>query len=198
LRSERQSDVIPHGVTDLQVRTIEVTRTYLQLDNPADLRGVSFSDPRARVELRSPCPVSLYRRLYKEVGEDWYWHDRLEWSDEKLAAHLASPDVAVFELLVGDESAGYFELGQHADGSVEIVYFGLNPRFIGKGLGGPLLTSAVQEGWKRRATNVWLHTCTLDSERALPNYRARGFRPFRTQRLAVDLDGKKVVGERLL
>jgi hypothetical protein len=26
-----------------------------------------------------------------------------------------------------------------------------------------------------------LHTCTLDSPRALPNYRARGLRPFRTE-----------------
>lgn len=180
------------------MRTVEVTRTYLELTNPADLRGVSFSDPRARVERRAPCPVSLYRRLYKEVGEDWYWLDRLEWSDEQLAAHLARPDIAVFELMVGDDSAGYFELGKHADGSVEIVYFGLNPRYIGKGLGGPLLTTAVEEGWRAGASKVWLHTCTLDSERALPNYTNRGFRPFRTQRLEVDIEGKSVVGERIL
>jgi GNAT superfamily N-acetyltransferase len=180
------------------LRTVEVVRTYLELRNPADLRGVSFSEPRARVERRSPCAVPLYRRLYKEVGEDWYWHDRLEWSDEALAAHLARPDVAVFELMVGDESAGYFELGRHGDGSVEIVYFGLNPRFIGKGLGGPLLSRAVEEGWKMSASRVWLHTCTLDSERALPNYRARGFLPFKTERLEVDIEGKHVVSERLL
>jgi hypothetical protein len=52
----------------------------------------------------------------------------------------------------------------------------------------------------RRATStkVWLHTCTLDSERALPNYKARGFREFRTERLEVDIDGKQVVSERIL
>ena len=180
------------------MKTVEVTRTYLELTNPAELRGVLFSDPRAHVERRSPCPVPLYRRLYKEVGEDWYWHSRLEMCDEELAAHLARPEIAVFELMVGDDSAGYFELGRHADGSVEIEYFGLNPRYIGKGLGGPLLTRAVQEAFRFGASKVWLHTCTLDSERALPNYKSRGFREFKTERLEVDIDGREVVAERFL
>jgi GNAT superfamily N-acetyltransferase len=178
------------------VKTVQVTRTYLELKSPAQLSGASFSDPAARVERRSPCPVPLYRRLYKDVGEDWYWHSRLEWSDETLAAHLARPDVAVWELMVGDRSAGYFELGRSDDGAVEIVYFGLMPQFIGKRLGGPLLTRATEEAWAMGANRVWLHTCTLDSERALPNYRARGFREFKTERLEVVLDGRAVVSER--
>ena len=179
------------------MRTVEVTRTYLELRNPADLRGVSFSEPRARVERRAPCPVPLYRRLYKEVGEDWFWHSRAEMSDADLAAHLMRPNVSVFELMVGDDSAGYFELRQHDDRSVEIEYFGLNPRYIGKGLGGPLLTRAVEEALRLGASRVWLHTCTLDSERALPNYKARGFRAYKTERLEVDIDGKQVTAERL-
>jgi GNAT superfamily N-acetyltransferase len=180
------------------MQTVDVTRTYLELTNPAELRGVSFSDPRARVELRSPCPVATYRRLYREVGENWYWHSRLEWPDEKLAAHLADSDVTVFELMVDDDSAGYFELRRHADGSVEIEYFGLNPRFIGLRLGGAMLTRAVEEAWTLGANRVWLHTCTLDSERALPNYRSRGFRPFKTEKLEVDIEGREVVEERLV
>lgn len=168
------------------------------MTNPADLRGVSFSDPSARVERRSPCPVALYRRLYKEVGEDWYWHSRLEMSDDELAAHLAQPNVSVFELMVGHESAGYFELKCHADGSVEIEYFGLTPRFMGRRLGGALLTRAVEEAFRLGASRVWLHTCTLDSDHALPNYKARGFQSFKTERLEVDIEGKNVVGERML
>lgn len=96
------------------------------------------------------------------------------------------------------ESAGYFELQRHDDDTVEIAYFGLTPQFIGKGLGGPLLTRAVDEAWKMNGKNVWLHTCTLDSDRALPNYKARGFREYRTERLEVEIEGNEVVGERLL
>lgn len=180
------------------MKTVQVTRTYLEMRNPAELRGVLFSDPAARIERRSPCPVALYRRLYREVGEDWYWHSRLEMSDEELAAHLAKPNVTVFELMVGSESAGYFELKRHDDGAVEIEYFGLTPRFIGRKLGGALLTRAVEEAWKLGASRVWLHTCTLDSEHALPNYRARGFQPFKKERLEVDIEGKDVVAERML
>ncbi len=94
------------------------------------------------------------------------------------------------------ESAGYFELQRHDDGAVEIVYFGLTPGFIGRGLGGMMLTRAVREAWDMDATRVWLHTCTLDSERALPGYKARGFREYKTERLEVDIDGTEVVGER--
>lgn len=180
------------------MQTRQVLRTYLELKSPDQLRGASFSNPAARVERRSPCPVELYRRLYKEVGEDWYWHSRLEWSDATLAEHLAKPTIGVWELLVGNGSAGYFELGTHDDGSVEIVYFGLTPAYIGQGLGGPLLTQATREAWAMGANRVWLHTCTLDSERALPNYKARGFREFKTERLEVDIDGKDVVAERIL
>ena len=168
------------------------------MKNPAELRGVSFSDPDARVELRSPCPLDTYRRLYKEVGQDWYWHSRLKWSDQQLAAHLENPAVTVYELMVGDESAGYFELKRHGDGSVEIEYFGLNPRFIGRKLGGAMLTRAVEEAWNLGASRVWLHTCTLDSEHALPNYKSRGFRAFKTERLEADIEGKEVLAERLL
>jgi GNAT superfamily N-acetyltransferase len=144
--------------------------------------------------------VPLYRRLYHDVGEPWFWHDRLEWTDDELARHLSAPNVGVWELLVARESAGYFELQRHDDGSVEIAYFGLVPKFIGRGLGGLLLTDAVLEAWRMPggATRVWLHTCTLDSPNALPAYQARGFRPFKTERLEVDIEGSQVVGERLL
>jgi GNAT superfamily N-acetyltransferase len=182
------------------LRRVEVTRTYLALDGPSQFRPPNTQPPEEHVELQrlSPCPVPEYRRLYKEVGEQWYWHDRLEWTDDALAKHLAMPTVGVWEARVGGASAGYFELQRHADGSVEIAYFGLMPAFIGRGLGGWLLARAVEEAWAMGAKRVWLHTCTLDSERALPNYKARGFEPFKTERLEVDIEGNAVVGERLL
>ena len=182
------------------MRRVDVTRTYLALENPAQFRGSTRAPDAGDVRLvrHDPCPVAVYRRLYKEVGEDWYWHDRLEWSDEDLEAYLAKPNVRVWEAMVGEQSAGYFELVRQPDDAVEIAYFGLRPSFMGKGLGGWLLTRAVEESWRLGARTVWLHTCTLDSEHALPNYLARGFTPYKRERLEVDIDGKNVVGERLL
>lgn len=179
-------------------RRVEVVRTYLELDDPVRFRKPARAPSNARVRKLSPCPVATYRRLYRDVGGMWYWHDRLEWSDEQLAEYLARDDVGVWEITVDDASAGYFELQLQDRQSVEIVYFGLAPAFIGQGYGGFLLARAVEEAWAMGAGRVWLHTCTLDSERALPNYQARGFRPFRTQRLEVEIDGQEVVSERFL
>ena len=183
------------------MRRVEVVRTYLALDNPSQFRAPrKVPAPReAIIEQRAPFPAPLYRRLYKEVGEPWYWHDRLEWSDAELTAHLAKPNISVWEVTADHRVlAGFFELLRHDDSSVEIAYFGLIPEFIGRGLGGWMLGRAVEEAWAFGAKRVWLHTCTLDSDRALPNYLARGFLPYKTQRLDVEIEGKEVVGERLL
>jgi GNAT superfamily N-acetyltransferase len=64
---------------------------------------------------------------------------------------------------------------------VEIVYFGIMPQFVGKGLGGALLTAAVERAWQMGPTRVWVHTCSLDHPSALGNYLARGFRIFKQE-----------------
>jgi GNAT superfamily N-acetyltransferase len=155
---------------------VEVTRTYLELRDPSQLDCKSLPAPDARFVRAAGCDVVRYRELYARVGEAWHWRDRLAWSDERLAENLARTNVAVWELRVGDALGGYFELERQDDGAVEIVFFGLTPEFIGKGFGGAMLTRAVEEAFAMGANRIWLHTCTLDSPHALPNYKARGFR----------------------
>jgi GNAT superfamily N-acetyltransferase len=164
-----------------------VRRTYLELREPGQLRPARASELAARVERLAPCPADVYRQLYRDVGERWHWRDRLAWSDERLTRHLEREEVAVFVVRVGDDIAGYFELERHDDTSVEIAYFGIRPEFFGRGLGGELLTRAVQEAWRFGAARVWLHTCTLDSPRALPNYLARGFQAFKEEWYTADV-----------
>ena len=153
---------------------VEVKRTYLELRDPRQLKRKPMPAGGSVVRV-SPCPVPHYRELYTRVGDQWHWRDRLAWSDERLAQELAKPNVSVWELRVGDAIGGYFELELQANSEVEIVYFGLTPEFIGRGFGGAMLTRAVDEAFALGAQRVWLHTCTLDSAMALPNYKARGF-----------------------
>ena len=166
---------------------VEVVRTYLELRSPDDLRPSRVHDARVHFVRHEHCPLGEYLRLYRDVGAEWQWRDRLRWTPEQLAALLESPNVAVWECVVDGESAGYFELARHDEGSVEIVYFGLMARFIGRGIGGAMLTRAVEEAWAFGANRVWLHTCTLDSPNALPNYRARGFTEFGVERYVAEL-----------
>jgi GNAT superfamily N-acetyltransferase len=199
VRQSREGGAASRAPEDaITLRRVEVLRTYLELHDPA--RAVSRDAFPAGVRLvrRDPCSLEDYRRMYRDVGAQWYWHDRLEMSDAELAAVLALPNTQIWELEVDGRSAGYFELQSDNHGAVEIVYFGLVPEFMGRGLGRFLLNRAIETAAGMGANRVWLHTCTLDSERALPNYKARGFRAFRTQRLEVDLEGMQVVGERLL
>jgi GNAT superfamily N-acetyltransferase len=176
------------------VPTVHVTRTYLELRDPSRFRAARL-DPareraeRVRVERVSPCPVALYRTLYRDVGASYYWRDRDSWSDDRLNEYLARDDVSVWLLRVGDDTAGYFELVTGADGATEIAYFGLVAPFIGRGLGKHLLTCAVEEAWRGGASRVWLHTCTLDDPAALPNYRARGFEQIKTEVYETQIPG---------
>jgi GNAT superfamily N-acetyltransferase len=158
-----------------------VTRTYLELGSPADLRPVARPVPAPRIERVGKCPASFYRYLYAEVGRAHHWVDRLDWSDETVQAHLATPGLSLWLLTWEAAPAGYFELKAHPDGSVEIAYFGLLPEYIGRGWGKWLLGEAARVAWDARPSRVWLHTCTLDHPAALPNYLARGFRPVREE-----------------
>jgi len=169
------------------VPPVDVVRTYLELTSPSQLLPSASPDPRARVERVLGSPASFFRYLYQEVGRRHGWLDRLAWSDDELRRRLAQPGVSLHLLTLAAAPAGYFELELHADGSVEIAYLGLLPEFQGRGLGGFLLSEAVREAWARSGSRVWLHTCTLDAPAALPNYLARGFRPFKEERYLAEI-----------
>lgn len=166
---------------------VQVVRTYLEMTSPEALSPAPRPDARARVERVEECPPSFFRYLYAAVGGPYHWVDRLPWTDDDVRRYLATPGVSLWVLSFAGAPAGYFELKRHDDGSVEIAYFGLLPEFIGRGLGKYLLTEGVRQAWAERARRVWLHTCTLDGPAALPNYRARGFRPFKEEVYTVDL-----------
>jgi GNAT superfamily N-acetyltransferase len=137
-----------------------------------------------RVEI--PCP-ELNRFLYAAVGANWWWYSRLPWTHAQWLAYLDRPELETWVAYVRGTPAGYFELERQARDAVELAYFGVMPAFIGKGLGGALLSAAVERAWDMGAARVWVHTCTLDHPQALPNYRARGFEVFRVEEQTEEL-----------
>jgi GNAT superfamily N-acetyltransferase len=160
---------------------LTVTKTYLEMRSPDELRAASADEPAPRVERLDQCSVSFFRFLYQQVGQAYHWTDRLRWSDETVRDHLKTPGVSIWLMSWEGVPAGYFELRGHEDASVEIAYFGLLPDFLGRGWGKYLLTRATQAAWEGQPTRVWLHTCTLDHPAALPNYLKRGFKPVREE-----------------
>ncbi|MBW4624284.1 MAG: GNAT family N-acetyltransferase [Brasilonema octagenarum HA4186-MV1] len=170
------------------MKSIEVTRTHLQMRSPDehnpvkivgdDSEALLLSADRAHVTQVFDCPASFYRYLYCEVGHEYHWVYRRNWTDEQIQTHLSQPSISLWVLYYTGAPSGYFELEQYEDGSVEIAYFGLLKEYTGRGLGKYLLTIAIEQAWKKATHRIWVHTCTLDHPAALSNYLKRGFKPF--------------------
>ena len=154
-----------------------VTITYLEMRSPGEavpFRGERRLDVRC-AEIPSP---ELNRFLYLAVGAEWWWHERVRWSRERWLEWLDRDEHETWVGYFQGTPAGYFELEAQPGDQVQLVYFGLLPSFIGRGLGAELLASAVERMWQVARERIWVHTCTLDHASALPNYQARGFKIF--------------------
>lgn len=169
-----------------------VTTTFLEQTDPTDLRPATVPEEPGTIVRVGEVSPEFSRFLFTAVGGDWYWQARLNWTFDEWTAWLSRPGSETWVLWVHGTPAGFIELDAQPltdHTQVEIAYFGLLPRFIGRGLGGHLLTAGVGHAWAMGerwpdlppVRRIWLHTCTLDGEHALANYTARGFRPFWTQ-----------------
>jgi GNAT superfamily N-acetyltransferase len=157
-----------------------VTTTYLEIRARSELRtGRAPRLPCTVARVEEPTPA-LNRFLYVAVGQSWAWNDRLEWNAARWRDYAARPELETGVAYDRGTPAGYFELERQED-DVEIVYFGLLPEFIGFGLGGRLLATAIERAFDLGAARVWLHTCSLDHPQALGNYLARGMRVYRSE-----------------
>ena len=124
--------------------------------------------------------LSFYRYLYNSVGADWNWHDRRTLADDSLDTLIHAPGLEIHVLWQDGCPAGFCELDFSVVGQVKLVYFGLLPEFIGRGLGGYFLDWSVARMWRPGVERVWVHTCTLDHPAALAQYQKAGFYAYQT------------------
>ncbi len=154
---------------------------HLEMLNRADLIPKRGSLNFETAVVNPPDP-DLNRQLYQQVGSMWQWTDRLTWDDHQWNEYVTRSSLNTWVGYWRGERAGYFELESQHNGNVEIMYFGLLPEYIGLGLGGIMLTAAIESAWLNPGTRrVWVHTCTNDHKHALENYLQRGFQLFKTE-----------------
>lgn len=175
-------------------RTVAETTFFYELPSAAALR------PPARaptpepsfIRVESPCPP-LNRTLYAAVGARWWWVDRLSWSPDQWLGVLSAPGYETWVAYLAGAPCAYVELSAPTDTrrwdgaaarpspaphpavETKIEYFGVMPTHLGRGIGGWLLTRAVQRAFARGSTRVLLNTSSLDHAAARANYEARGF-----------------------
>lgn len=114
---------------------------------PAWLRPVARPDERLSVVRAGIPSPALNRFLYTAVGGGWLWTDRLAWTQDAWREYLERPEVETWVAYLEGTPAGYCELEQQAEGSVEIAYFGLLPEFTGRRIGAYLLSAATARAW---------------------------------------------------
>ena len=81
-----------------------------------------------------------------------------------------------------EEVVGYFEIIYHSEKfEAEIAYFGILEEYLGKRIGGYMLSEAIKKSFIKNTKRTWVHTCSLDHKNALNNYLARGMKIYNSE-----------------
>lgn len=170
---------------------IDVIVYYLEMHTQAKRLVPPPRESLSVVHARNPT-VADYRILYNAVGQDYHWYSRGKLSDSDLATILANPLNEVHVLHVEGCPAGFAELDRRNKDDIELVQFGLMPKFLGQGLGRYFLQWTIDKAWSYWPRRFWLHTCTLDHPAALPNYQKAGFTIYKEEKIQRDIPALKL------
>lgn len=157
---------VPDGYKQIPVKT-----WFLTFEGT--LPDISYMKSVQLEQWKNP-ETDYYLELYNEVGRAWGWTGRLLKSPEELTAILNSGNNEVWLFRTENKIAGFFELVR-SENETEIVYLGLKPEWIGKGLGQKLIRASVSIAGQN-GEKVWLHTCERDHPTALQAYLKAGFK----------------------
>jgi GNAT superfamily N-acetyltransferase len=160
---------------------------HLEMTSRDQLRPGSITPAGIRFRRVEEDRAAVAMACYHLVGAAWSWVDRRDWDEAQWQSLLDEEAGELWVAREGEQVAGYAQLARRGD-EVAIHYFGLAPGFIGRGIGGWMLTRTIERAWAMGATRVVLNTCTLDGPAALPNYLARGFTVVREEHRPREVD----------
>ncbi len=161
---------------------MKVDRYYLEINSQKELNEVIIPNENLKLEKVYPPNIEINKFFYKNIGKKHRWIDRLAWDNLKWSSYLENKNVFTYTLKSNNNMMGYFEvINDQKIKSFEIAYFGILSEYIGKGLGGYLLSEAIKICFKLDCQKVWVHTCSLDHQHALSNYIKRGMKIFKEE-----------------
>jgi len=164
----------------------KVSRFFLEINSIKDLRFPECLEKKLSIKKEININKDLPKFLYKEIGKDYNWTDRLYWSDDDWISLISNPNYELYTIFKNEDLVGYYELIFDEQKNFEIAYFGIFKEYFKKKIGGVLLSHAIENSFSKGAKRVWVHTCTLDHPNALKNYMARGMKVFRSEELNID------------
>lgn len=154
----------------LEVKKID--HKIIDLNLPTDIKIV----------LEQNKDFKINKFFYKQVGMDHYWRDRLVWSDKEWNNYLKNINLETWLIKSNNKLIGFYETEFHPKSNeVELINMGILKEFRGKKYGSKLLVHAMNSAFKRKASRIWVHTCSLDHKYALTNYQSKGFALFKEE-----------------
>ena len=160
----------------------KIIRNYLEIKSIKELSEIKKPSNNFSLKEVSINDFQLNKFFYKQIGKKHQWVDRLTWTDKNWLEYLSNLNLFTYVLKNNEEIAGFFELIYHKDRSeTEIAYFGLLKEYLGKKLGGYMLSEAIKKSFSYNVKRVWAHTCSLDHRYALNNYLSRGMKIYYTE-----------------
>ena len=167
---------------------VKVDRNYLEINSINELKASKVPSDNCNVALVDPPDYQLNKFLYKQVGKDYRWIDRLVWEDSQWVNYVENSKVKTYVLKDKGNLIGYFEIiFDFEKKQSEIAYFGILTEYFGKKYGGYLLSEAINKSFEKSINRVWVHTCSLDHKNALKNYIARGMNIFKKEKIRVNI-----------
>ena len=159
---------------------------YLEMYALSEHRARTSSDDSFCVSAVVPPDPNINKRFYLDVGKDYLWHERRNWSLESWSEYASQKNLFTYVARAQNNEIGYFEL-LRVGSDVELSYFGLLPGAVGLGYGSAMLSLAVQKAWCLldgiEGGRLWVHTCNFDHPNALGNYQSSGFTVYKTETL---------------
>ena len=160
----------------------KIDRYYFEITSIKNLKGKNKPSDKIFLELLDNKNFELNKFFYKQIGKKHQWIDRLVWQDKDWIKHVSNENLKTYILKEDEELVGFFELIFDKN-ECEIAYFGILEEYIGKSLGGYLLSEAIKIAFEKKMKRIWVHTCSLDHPNAFLNYKARGMKIFKTEEL---------------
>ena len=172
--------MIADGLHDVPAGKVALIVTHLEMRRPpAPTSDMALPDG---LTFRRVAPdLAWYRDIFDRVGAPWLWYGRRVLSDTDLMEILSDPLVELYTLDLDGQSEALLELDFRKQDECELAYFGLTGKLIGTGAGRYLMNEAIHHAWARPISRFHVHTCTIDSQQALPFYVRSGFTPYKRQ-----------------
>ena len=87
-----------------------IDRFYLHLISRKDLIPSNCKEKNLEVVLEKKPTIDFCKFLYKEVGRDFFWRDRLKWNDQDWLNYISNDFFKLYILKQNNNLAGYYEL----------------------------------------------------------------------------------------